>query len=171
LVEPMLSLAREQRDSERECVLHLGRHLGQHREASAYVESADSNLDSGGAQLARDIDCACELVGLHSDQEHDAAVRVALKSPNYSTHRHFRVGLVVRIDIEIDALAEDVPRLRVEREAVEVRQRTGRHEAAPPLNEITVVVVMRGFDQLDEELCARFCIHHFIETNTAPLYC
>ena len=118
----MLGLTREQRDAERERVLHLRRHLRQHREASADVESAERDLDSGGAQLARDIDRARELVGLHADQQHDAAVRVAPEPANYLAHRHFGVGLVVRLDLEIDARAEDLPRLRVEREAVEVRQ-------------------------------------------------
>ncbi len=133
LVEPVLRFAREQGDPECERVFHLGRHLRQHREASADVESSDRDLDSGLAQLASDIDRACELVGLHSDQHHDATIRIALEPPNYRRHRDFSISLVVRFDIQIDALAEDAPRLRVERESVEVRQRARRHKSAPPL--------------------------------------
>jgi hypothetical protein len=39
----------------------------------------------------------------------------------------------MRLDIEIDALADDVPRLRIKREPVQIRQRTRRHKSAPPL--------------------------------------
>ena len=115
------------------------------------MESANRNLDSRVAQFARNIHRARELIGLHSDQQHDAAVRIALESPNYRTHRHSLIGLVVRLDLEIDARAENLPRLRVDRQSVQVRQRTRRHEAAPPLDEVAVVVVMRGFDELDEK--------------------
>ncbi len=125
------------------------------------MESADRDLDSGSAQFARDINRAGKLVGLHSDQQHDAAVRVALEPANYRTHRDSRVSLVVRRDLEINSVAEDGPRLRVEREAVDTRQRARRHEAAPPLDEIAVVVVMRRLDQLDKKSGATHFIHFF----------
>src|SRR5208337_1551600 len=101
----------------------------------------------------------CKLVGLDSDQQHDAAVRVALEPANYRTHRDSGVCLVVRRDLEINSGAEDGPRLSVQREAVDTRQRTRRHEAAPPLDEIAVVVVMRRLDQFDKKSTAA---HFFI---------
>ncbi len=82
------------------------------------MESANRNLDSCVAQFARNIHCPRELIGLHSDQQHDAAVRVALEPPNYLAHRHPLIGLVVRLDSEIDALAQNLPRLCVDRESV-----------------------------------------------------
>ncbi len=82
------------------------------------MKASDSNLDSCGAQLASYIDSARELISLHSDQQHDAAIRIALEPPNNLMHRDFLVSLVVSFDLKIDALAQDVPRLRIKREAV-----------------------------------------------------
>ena len=63
------------------------------------IDIARRNLNSGGAQFASDIDRACELVGLHSDQQHDAAIRIAPEPSNYLRHRDFLVSLVVRFDL------------------------------------------------------------------------
>ena len=169
LVEPAFSLACEQRDPERERIFHFGRHFRKHRETSADVESTNRNLDPRVAQFARNIDRPRELIGLHSDQQYDAAIRIALEPPNNRTHRHSLIGLVVRLDIEIDALAEDLPRLRVDRKSVQVRQRTRRHEAAPPLDQVAVVVVMRGFDELDEKFSPRRLVHEPFRGNIFSL--
>src|SRR5215469_13210805 len=51
LIQPLLALASEQRDSERERLLHLGRQLGKHRNTAADVKAANGNLDARVAQF------------------------------------------------------------------------------------------------------------------------
>ena len=80
LFQPTLGLAREQRDAERQRFLEFGSQFRKHREATAHVEAADRDLDSRRAQLARDVDGARELVGLHSDQAYESAVSASARS-------------------------------------------------------------------------------------------
>jgi hypothetical protein len=54
--------------AKRESFLDLDRQFGQHRGASAHVEATDSDLDSSRSELTREVNRACKLVGLHSDQ-------------------------------------------------------------------------------------------------------
>jgi hypothetical protein len=46
------------------------------------METTDRDLDSRRAQLARDIDGARELVGLHADQAYEATVPVFREAPD-----------------------------------------------------------------------------------------
>jgi hypothetical protein len=61
-----------------------------------------------------------------------------------------RVRLVPDGDADLDVLAEDLALGAVEGEAVQRRQRIGRDRRADPLDDVTVVIVVRGLDQ--EEL-------------------
>src|SRR5208282_2672970 len=150
VVEAIFGLAREQGDPARHRVLHLGRHFGQHRDASADMEAADRRLDSRGAQLRRNIDGTRELVGLHADHQHETAIRIARETADYRPHRNLAVGLVVRFDLDIDLGAEYMTIARVQRQTIDTRQRIRRYETAPPLDNVAVVVVVRRLDQLDQ---------------------
>ncbi len=119
LLQTTLRLAGEERDTERERLLEVGGQLGKHREAAAHVKAADRDLDSRRAQLARDIDGARELVGLHPDQAYEAAVPVFREAPDNFLYRDENVGLVADLDVDIDVVAQRAPFAHVEREAVQ----------------------------------------------------
>ena len=119
LLQPPLGLAREERDAERQRFLEFGGQLGKHREAAAHVEAADRDLDSRRAQLARDIDGARELVGLHSDQAYESAVPVLREAPDNLLYRDEDVGLVADLDLDIDVVAQRAPFTHVEREPIQ----------------------------------------------------
>jgi len=66
-----------------------------------------------------------------------------------------RVGLVNRGNVDLDISAEHLPRHRVLRERVEAGERIGRDRGADPLNDVTLVVIMRGLDQHELEAALR----------------
>lgn len=76
---------------------------------------------------------------------------ISLKAADEFCERQDGVDLVVDFELEFDAGAEDLAALRVKGEAVESGRRVCGNPSAPPLDDITVVVVMRRFDQGDEE--------------------
>jgi hypothetical protein len=119
LLQPPFGLAREQRDAERQRFLQFGGQLGQHREATAHVETADRDLDTRRAQLTRDIDGAHELIGLHADQAYESAVPIVREALDNFPYRNENVGLVAHSDLDIDAVAQRAPFTYVKRETVE----------------------------------------------------
>jgi hypothetical protein len=106
-------------------------------------------------QFASDVDRAGELVGLDSDQTHEPTVLVALETPDDSSDRDVRVGFVADLDMDIDVIAQRVPFAYVEREPIQAGKRVGWNEAALPLNDVALVVVVGRFDQFDEKLLSR----------------
>ena len=61
------------------------------------------------------------------------------------------VGLVVGLDGEVDARAEDLALARVLRQAVHAGERVGRQRRAEPLNRIAPIVVVGRLDQDEGE--------------------
>jgi hypothetical protein len=66
-IQPTLRLTGEQRDTKVLRLPDIGRQLRQHRQATGYMETADTHLDAAGAQLPGDVEGTRELIGLHAD--------------------------------------------------------------------------------------------------------
>src|SRR5207237_5409855 len=62
-----------------------------------------------------------------------------------------RVALVIGVDLDRDIGSERAPLGQIRRNAVEAGERIRRDPRLPPLDHVTVVVVMRRLDQLDDE--------------------
>ena len=61
------------------------------------------------------------------------------------------IGLVDDIDLDIDVGAEHVALRAIERHAMQRRERIGRHQPTPPSDDVTVIVIVRGFDEHNME--------------------
>ena len=73
LVEPtFFGFAGKQRDAKLLRLADLRRHFRQHRDAARHMEAADADRQAGVAELARKIDRARKLVGLHADEADQA---------------------------------------------------------------------------------------------------
>lgn len=115
------------------------------------MKAADRDLDSRREQGTRDVYRARKLVGLNPYQAYQAAVSVALETADYPPSRNDRCGLVVRLDFDFDLVTEDVAIARVKSQTVKARKRVGGNKTAPPLDDVTVVIVMRWLDQFEQE--------------------
>jgi hypothetical protein len=146
LIEPPLGLAGEERDAQRLCLAQLGRHVGQHRQRARDMEAADADLHAALAQPARDVHRARILVRLHADQPDHAAVG-ARDEARDALGADAGVGLVEGRDDDINIVAKDAALGAIDGEAVKRGEGVRRDRGAQPLDDVTVVVVMRRFDQ------------------------
>ena len=148
---PVFGLAGEQAASHVERLLQVGLHVGQHREAARHMEAADHHWNAGGAQRPRDVERARKLVRLHADQPDHAEAAMARELRDNVFGADARVGLVNRGNVDLDISTEHLPRHRVLRERVEAGERIGRDRGADPLNDVALVVIVRGLDQHELE--------------------
>src|SRR5256885_8958132 len=101
-----LRFACEERDAHLLGGAHLGRHFGQHREATAHVKSADTHRQPGCEKRPRQIDSPWELVRLHADETNQRTAARLADHPDYTVWTDASVGLVVRMKLNINPGAE-----------------------------------------------------------------
>ncbi len=114
------------------------------------MKPADRHRDAGLAELHRQIHRPRKLVRLHADEADEPGVG-RLDPPDDAANRDNGVALVIGLDLDRDIGAERPPRRQLAGDAVETGKRVRRDPGLPPLDHITVVVVMRRLDQLDDE--------------------
>ena len=153
-VEPALGLAAEQDDAALDRHPQLQRQLVEHGHDAADVEAADGDLDAGLDKRLGQVHRPQELVALHADHADQRLAAALFDAADDFRGPHDGVGLVVGVDDDLGA-AENIAPCRIHRQAVEASQRVRRGEPAlVPLDDEAVIVVVRWFDQLDEELAA-----------------
>src|SRR5262249_28381897 len=123
------------------------RHPGQQGDAARHVKPTDAHLQSRSAEAAAKVERAGELVGLHAHQRDQGSATLATQAANDALGMDAPVGLIVRGNGNVGAVTQHASRAAILGKAVEASQRVGRNGRAQPLNGITLVVVMRGFDQ------------------------
>ena len=64
-----------------------------------------------------------------------------------STDRDLPVRLVDRFDVDVEIGAKNLALATLQGDAIEAGQRIRRQAAAPPSNDVTIIVVMRRLDQ------------------------
>ena len=116
------------------------------------MEAANHHLNIVTPHHPANINRAWELIALHTDEADETLQPVSLKSADETLKGKDRVDLVIDLEFEIYAWTEDLQLACVEGEAVQSGRRVCRYPAAPPLDDVTVVVVVRGLDQRDQEL-------------------
>ena len=142
----LLGLAGEERNSERLRLRHLGRQLGQHRNAAGDVKAADAHRETGGDEAPGKIDGARKLVRLDADEADQRLSALLADHPHDPVRPDAPIGLVIGVQPDIDVGAENLAPPRVVGEGVQARQRIGGNSRAEPLDRIAVVVVMRRLD-------------------------
>jgi hypothetical protein len=102
-----------------------------------------------------------ELVGLHAHQADQAASAGPLEVGDDAIRPHTGVGLVERLDNDVDVRTQHLPMAAVLAQAVEGGQRVGRDVRAQPGDRIAVVVVVRRLDQHQLEGGSLGCPAHY----------
>ena len=148
-IEPALGFAREQRDAHRLRLFEVIGHLRKHRQTARDMEPADGDLHAARAKALRQVHGAGELVGLHAHQTNNAAPARCPDLARDSLGAHARIGLIEGRDRNLDVLAEDAPRTAIGGEAGHDRERIGGNGRDAPLNDVSVVVVVRRLDQIE----------------------
>ncbi len=147
----LLGLAGEEGDAQIQGLLQLGRQAGQHGQGAADMEAADGHRQSSGAEAPRQVQGAGVLVGLDPHQADQATPAVGLEAPDDASHRDPGVGLVIGLDGNPDIRAQDPLLVGDAGQTVEGGQGVGGNPGLAPLDDITLVVIVGGFDQLQQE--------------------
>ena len=116
------------------------------------MEASDDNGNAGLQKGAGDVYGPGKLVGLNSYKGDHSQVSVLPNSPGYLPDREYGAVLVMEVGDDVDIFAQDFPLGTVEREAVEAGEGVGDTERPPPLDDITVFIVVGGFNKLNKEL-------------------
>ena len=126
-VEPaFLGLAGEDRDAHIHGFLDLGRHHRQHRQAARHVEATDRHRQASQLQeLAGEVDGVRELVGLDADEADQAHAAAALDLGQKPVGADTGIGLVDRVDDDVDVGSQHVAGLAVLTESIEGGQGIG----------------------------------------------
>ena len=147
-VEPsLLRLAGENGNAQILSLADFGRQLRKHGEATGNMKAADADLDARRAQRARDVHRPRKLVRLDADEADQPATAVVAYLPDDLARIDPRVGFVIGAQAELDIVAQNLAGGRVRRKSVERRQGIGRHDRTEPLDDVTVVVIVRRLDE------------------------
>ncbi len=114
------------------------------------MEAAHDHLDAGIEEGPADIDRAGELVRLHADETDHGAVR-GFQPLEQLLEADDRIGLVDHIDLDVDVVADDLPRAAVVDQAIDRCEGIRGYGGAEPLDDVAVIVVVRRLYQNDEK--------------------
>ena len=160
-VHPAFQLAGEHADAQVERLLQVGLHFGQHRETAGHMKSADHHRHARRTERAGDIECARILIRLHTDDPHQAESVVTPKQGKQLVDFDPGMDLVDHGDVDGRVGPQHGAQPRIPPQAVEHGERVRRNECAHPLDDISVVVVMRRLDQ-NELKPPRRCTCHAV---------
>src|SRR6516165_10006692 len=120
------------------------------------MKTADDHWNAGSAQRLCDMQRAWILVRLHSNQADKAEIIVRTHVADDAVKANEGISFVDGNNIDIDIGTENSTTRTIVNEPVDAGQRVRRHRRAVPANDITVVIVMRRFNQYDAEtlMCA-----------------
>ena len=149
--KPAFRLAGKNAHSERARVIEIDRAAVEHGDAAGDVKAADDDRNARGAERPCDVERAGILVGLHADERDHAEAVVFAEPAQQLGNVDPGIGLVDDVDLDIDIGAEHPALGAIERHAMERRQRIGRHQSTPPPDDVSVIVIMRGFNEYDAE--------------------
>ena len=89
------------------------------------MEAAHRHRQAGLEELAGEVDGARELVALHADQANQRLAAAALDIGDNAIGAHPRVGLVERLDLDVDIRPEDAALAAILPQAIEGSQGVG----------------------------------------------
>ena len=143
-----LGLAGEDRDAHVHGFLDLGRRYRQHRQAARHVEAADRHRQATQLQeLAGEVDRVRELVGLDADQADESLAAAAFDLGQKPVGTDAGIGLVDRVDDDVDVGAQNFARAAILAQPVERGEGIGRNVRPQPSDRIAIIVVMSRLDQ------------------------
>src|SRR5439155_21234622 len=106
------------------------------------VKTAYRHLNTGLAKLLREVHRTGKLVRLHADEADEPGIGF-LDPPDDPADRDHRVTFVIGPDLDRDLRSERMALGQIRRDAVEAGERIRRDPRFPPLDHVTVIVVMR----------------------------
>ena len=116
------------------------------------MEAAHRHRQAGLEEVAGEVDGVRELVGLHADQADQRLAAGAADVGHDAVGPHPGIGLVERLDQDVDVGAQHLALPAVLAQPVERGQGVGRDVGPQPRDRIAVVVVVRRLDQNQVEI-------------------
>ena len=112
-----------------------------------------------GAKLARHVDGAGKLIGLHADHaDQQGGARFFAPTDDFA-HRYLFGGFIEGGHFNVE-LAEYAPLFEIFGQAMQDVERIARQHAFPKSNQIAVIVVLGRLDQYDVESFDSFMRRH-----------
>src|SRR6516165_1017838 len=132
------------------------------------MKTTNTNFDGSRAQWRGEIERTWKLVRLYPDH-HDHAVAGTRNHAREAIRPDTRVRLVVGVNIEIDVQPKDGAFSTIPGQTIQGSQRVGRYGRTQPLDDISVVIVMRWLDQYEAEAPPLARLQCCRRTHTTPL--
>jgi hypothetical protein len=110
------------------------------------MEPAHHNCKVLRAELACEVECARKLVRLHADQ-HDHSAAGGLDHAGDAGGANAGIGLVESLNLDVDVRPERFAFGAILGEAIKRGKGIGWDRRAQPLDNVSVVVVMRRLDE------------------------
>ena len=107
LTELALGFACKDRDAEVQRLLDFGRNSRQHRQATADVETANTDRHIGGPQWAGDVDSSRKLIRLNPDESNETPATACLNFANDLVRLDSVISLVKGGNDDIDSLSQN----------------------------------------------------------------
>ena len=122
------------------------------------MKAADRHRDVSLTQRRGEVERARELVRLNTDQHHHAGAG-GVDHRGKTIAADARIGLVKRMNVDLDIRPEHAPIGAILRETIERGQRGRRYRRAKPLDDVAVVVVMRRLHQHEAKALLTAAFH------------
>ncbi len=120
------------------------------------METADGHRQAGFDEAGGEVHGPGELVGLHADESDQRPAAALLQLGDDLLRLDAGVGLVIRVQPDLDVRTQHLALLAIAGGAVQRGQSVGRNEGFPPDDRIAVIVVVRRLDHDQmEQLGAR----------------
>ena len=127
--------------------MDLGWNFRQHGEAAAYVKPPNAHRYIRSAQRSGNVHGAWKLVRLHANERHQPTFAARPNGARHTLRPDARVDLVLNGDLDFHLVAEHSTVDALARDAIQGRKRIGRDDRSHPLDDVTIIIVMGGFDQ------------------------
>lgn len=120
------------------------------------MKPADAYLDVRGAKRPRDVHRAGILVRLHSHQGDQSLATARFDLANDLPRFDPVVGFVDGGNDDVHVVAKNALFVTLKGNAIQTRHRVRRNIRPPPLDHVTVVVIVGWLDQVQPERLAAF---------------
>jgi hypothetical protein len=137
--------AGKQMNAEIERFLEIGRHRRQHGDAATDVEAAHDDRYAERPELPAEIKRAWKLVGLDADQSDHAAAGCA-DALGHARNVDHGIALIAGLDLDIDIGPKHAILGALFDQSVDARQAVRGQRRAQPLDDVTILVIVRWLD-------------------------
>ena len=115
------------------------------------MKAAHRHRNTGPSKWPRNIQSARILIGLDAHQSDQSKIVILPEVLKERRNIDPGVGLIDHCHIDVDIRPQHLALGAIDGNTIDGRKRVGRYHRPPPANDISVIIVMRWFDEDEPE--------------------